>query len=80
MPHGPQEDWENPDNWRAGLFYYAPHDPRTFVPKRCYGGSLLAGVTLNYAQPLSWIIMGVALILPALWVRQEVLAFFRAVP
>jgi uncharacterized membrane protein len=42
--------WHNdPGNWRAGVFYYNPKDPRIFPPKRI--GFL--GWTINFANPYS---------------------------
>jgi uncharacterized membrane protein len=46
-------EWENPANWRGrGLFacYYAPRDPRVWVPKRIEA----LGWTLNFAHRASW--------------------------
>ena len=40
--------WRDPTNWRWGLFYYNPDDPRVVVPKRF---SKLGGWTFNGAHP-----------------------------
>ena len=39
--------WRDPDNWRWGLIYHNPDDPRVVVPKRY---SKLGGWTLNAAH------------------------------
>lgn len=44
--------------WRSGVFYYNVTDPSLFVAKR-YG----IGWTLNFARPLSWVLIGVILLL-----------------
>lgn len=46
-------------HWRGGVFYYNADDSSLFVAKR-YG----VGWTLNFARPLSWVFMGVILLLP----------------
>jgi len=43
-----------PNDWKWGVFYFNPNDPRIFVPKRIK----LLGWTLNFAQPVSIIITG----------------------
>ena len=48
-------------HWKLLFFYYNPEDKRLLVPKR-YG--LMA--TLNLANPIVWIIIGVLLAVPAL--------------
>jgi uncharacterized membrane protein len=45
-----QLEWENPANWRLGLFYFAPKDPRPWVPKRSSMGRRRFGVTPNLAN------------------------------
>jgi uncharacterized membrane protein len=45
-------------NWKWGVFYVNPDDPKVWVPKR-YG----VGYTLNFGNPWSW--MALALILVA---------------
>jgi uncharacterized membrane protein len=67
--HGPNDTqlahlWEDPSHWRFGLLYYAPADPRVFVPKR---GASWASQTLNWARPASWAVAAAA-ILPVLLV------------
>ena len=44
-------EWENRANWKAGLFYHAPQDPRAWVPKRSTLGRRRFGVTPNLAHP-----------------------------
>ncbi|MGE5500090.1 MAG: DUF5808 domain-containing protein [Syntrophothermus sp.] len=39
------------ESWKFGVFYFNPGDPRIFLPKR-YG----IGVTLNFANPVSYIL------------------------
>ena len=43
---------KNPDNWKWGLFYFNPLDPRMIVPKRKPG----LGGTINCASPKAWFI------------------------
>lgn len=45
-------EWSRPENWRGGLFgiYYAPGDPRVWVPKRIP----IMGWTLNFARRRAW--------------------------
>ena len=45
-PVDDEAEWENPNNWHATLFYFAPRDSRTFVPKRAPG----IGLTVNFAK------------------------------
>jgi len=55
-------EWDrNSRHWKLLFFYYNPEDKRLLVPKR-YG--LMA--TLNFANPIAWIIIGVLLGVPAL--------------
>ena len=44
----------NSDYWKWGIFYFNPDDPRIIVPKRLEW----LGWTLNFAQPISLIIIG----------------------
>ncbi len=57
----------SPDRcWKAGIFYVNPDDPALFVEKR-FG----IGYTLNFAHPLSWLILGLSILAPlavTLWV------------
>ena len=55
-------EWDrNPSHRKRLIFYYNPEDRRLLVPK-WYG--LMA--TLNFANPIAWIIIGVLLGAPAL--------------
>jgi uncharacterized membrane protein len=56
--------WQDASHWRLGLLYYAPADPRVFVPKR---RSTWMHQTLNWARPASWGI-AIASALPVLLV------------
>lgn len=45
-------DWDDemhkdPNNWKFGIFYFNPNDPRLFLPKRIPA----FGITLNFANP-----------------------------
>jgi uncharacterized membrane protein len=54
--------------WKAGMFYYNPHDPAIFVSKR-----VGIGYTMNFANKISWVVLvGILLIalLPILLVRK----------
>jgi uncharacterized membrane protein len=42
-----QAEWDDPDNWFAGVVYHSQLDTRTFVPKRLGG----FGVTINIRRP-----------------------------
>jgi len=42
----------DPDNYKWGIFYFNPNDPRTIVPKRNYW----LGLTFNFAKPYSYLI------------------------
>jgi uncharacterized membrane protein len=46
-------DVNDPDNYKWGIFYFNPDDLRAVVPKR----NRWMGWTLNFAQPLAWIII-----------------------
>ena len=39
-------EWEKPENWRAGIFYFSRRDSRPFVPKRRSN----MGITVNFAR------------------------------
>ncbi len=41
--------WNDPDNWKWGVFYFNPQDKRVFVLKRLPG----MGLTLNFGNPYS---------------------------
>ena len=47
----------DPQGWKAGIFYYAPDDPATIVPKR-YG----IGATFNFARLQAWVLLGLLLL------------------
>jgi uncharacterized membrane protein len=56
--------------WKAGMFYVNPDDPSIFVEKR-FG----IGYTLNFARPVSWLILGLSLLAPlavAAWIAHAV--------
>jgi uncharacterized membrane protein len=42
-----------PKNWKWGIFYFNPDDPRSMVPK-----SVGIGWTFNFAHPISKIVFG----------------------
>jgi uncharacterized membrane protein len=50
---------KNPKHWKLLVFYYNPNEPRLFVAKR-------TGVplTLNFAKPMAWAIVGLTLAMP----------------
>jgi uncharacterized membrane protein len=50
---------KNPKHWKLLVFYYNPDQPRLFVAKR-------TGVplTLNFARPMAWAIVGLTLVIP----------------
>lgn len=62
-----QEPGDSPEScWKAGIFYVNPDDPALFVQKR-----LGIGYTLNFAHPLSWLILGLSILAPlavAAWI------------
>jgi len=45
--------------WKGGLLYFNSEDPAVFVEKR-FG----IGYTLNFARPVSWIVLGAVLLVP----------------
>jgi uncharacterized membrane protein len=45
--------------WKAGVFYFNPDDPVIMVEKR-FG----LGYTLNFGQPISWVIIAALLLVP----------------
>ena len=55
------EFWADPANWRWGLLYLCPQDPRVVVPKR----PRWAGYTLNFAHrsAIPVLLGGIALVL-----------------
>lgn len=44
---------DDPNNWKAGVFYFNPQDPRILPPKR----SEWMGWTINFANPLSIVVV-----------------------
>jgi uncharacterized membrane protein len=63
---GPIDDGSPDRYWKAGIFYVNPDDPAIFVVKR-----LGLGYTLNFAHPVAWLVLCLALLAPlavALWV------------
>jgi uncharacterized membrane protein len=51
----------NPKHWKLLVFYYNPGESRLFVAKRTG-----APVTLNFARPVAWLIVGVILAVPVM--------------
>jgi len=43
----------DPDNYKWGIFYFNPKDPRIILPKR----NLYMGFTLNFANPIAYLII-----------------------
>lgn len=43
----------DPDNYKWGIFYFNPKDPRMILPKR----NPYMGLTLNFANPYSYLIL-----------------------
>lgn len=43
----------NPENYKWGIFYFNPKDPRVILPKR----NRLLGWTVNFASPYSYLII-----------------------
>ena len=56
--------WQDASHWHFDVLYYAPTDPRVFVPKR---GRSWSHQTLNWGRPASWGIAVVS-VLPGLLV------------
>lgn len=52
-------EWNNRRNWRLGVFYYAPDDPRPWVPKRGLIVRAKRGSTPNLANPIARKFLGV---------------------
>jgi uncharacterized membrane protein len=44
---------KDPNNYRWGIFYFNPQDPRFFVPKR----NIVLGWTLNFASPYTYMLV-----------------------
>lgn len=53
MESNPQNDHQNPENWKWGIFYFNPDDSRLLVPKRIP----FFGFTLNFANKYLGIIL-----------------------
>lgn len=53
------EPTEDLSNYKYGVFYYNKNDRRVIVPKRIK----YLGWTLNFARPISYLIMGILLAL-----------------
>jgi uncharacterized membrane protein len=53
------QDSTDPRFWKAGMVYYNPSDSAIWVPKR-HG----FGYTLNFARPVSWLVLGLILLVP----------------
>jgi len=49
-PSQNDKEWENPANWKYGLFYFSSNDTRSWVPKRGFMGRRRFGVTPNLAN------------------------------
>jgi len=55
-----EENFErNNRNWKLGIFYFNRNDQRLFVPKRIR----ILGWTLNFANPLSYVVLAFILVL-----------------
>ncbi len=53
---------KNPDNWKWGIFYFNPKDPRMSVPKQ----NPMRGWTINCASPKAWLLfIGMVLLIAA---------------
>ena len=69
-------EYENPANWKIGLFYYSTRDTRAWVPKRRGMGRRRMGVTPNLARPearayLKVVLGGFGLLFLLLWVLNQ---------
>jgi uncharacterized membrane protein len=49
----------DPDNYKWGIFYFNPQDPRAILPKR----NPYWGLTVNFANPYSYLILIITLTL-----------------
>ncbi|MFN3998976.1 DUF5808 domain-containing protein [Algoriphagus sp.] len=55
-----QVEWhQDPDNWKLGIFYFNKKDKRILPPKR----NKLMGWTVNFANPVSVLVLIVLLVL-----------------
>jgi uncharacterized membrane protein len=43
----------DPDNYKWKIFYFNPRDSRIFIPKK----NPIMGITLNFANPFSYLIL-----------------------
>jgi uncharacterized membrane protein len=58
-----EEKWQNDEsNWKLGIFYFNPADPRIMLPKRIK----LMGWTLNFAHKQAWFVLLLILFIPLL--------------
>jgi uncharacterized membrane protein len=58
-----EENWQKDErNWKWGIFYYNPADPRIMPPKRIKQ----MGWTLNFAHKQAWFILLLILFIPLL--------------
>jgi uncharacterized membrane protein len=55
-------------DWRGGLFYANPEDPRLVVPKRSG-----IGWTFNYARPAAWVVTALLVLGPLAFVAAVML-------
>jgi uncharacterized membrane protein len=55
-------------DWRGGLFYAKPEDPRLVVPKRSG-----IGWTFNYARPAAWVVTALLVLGPLAFVAAVML-------
>lgn len=46
-------EWNNPDNWKFGIFYYNPKDSRLHVPKRVPA----MGWTINFGNRKAFVFL-----------------------
>jgi uncharacterized membrane protein len=44
---------KDPENYKLGIFYFNPKDPRVILPKR----NKILGFTVNFASPYSYLII-----------------------
>jgi uncharacterized membrane protein len=44
---------KDPENYKWGIFYFNPKDPRIILPKR----NKILGITVNFASPYSYLII-----------------------
>jgi len=60
----------DPENYKWGIFYFNPKDPRFILPKRNIG----MGWTLNFANPYSYLVILGIIILAYLMGNTELLS------